>query len=93
MKKESKSGWEIRLETQVRNLRQRAKMLKNMRLCSDKQRKARRLEQNMQLEEINQKVLAKEGRLKRYRDRAKQCRQNRTFQNNERKFYQQVGRE
>ena len=37
----------------------------------------------IQLEEIKQKVLAKEGGLKRYR----QFRQNRTFQNNERKFY------
>ena len=43
----------------------------------------------VQLEEINQKVLAKEGRLKRYQQRIKQYRQNRTFQNNERKFYQQ----
>ena len=40
---------------------------------------------------INQKVLAKEGRLKRYRQRVKQYRQNMTFQNNERKFYQQLG--
>ena len=45
----------------------------------------------VQLEEINQKVLAKEGRLKRYRQRVKQYRQNRTLQNNERKFYQQLG--
>ena len=37
----------------------------------------------------NDKVLAKKGKLKRYREKAKQCRQNRTFQNNERKFYQQ----
>ena len=45
----------------------------------------------VQLEEINQKVMSKEGRLKRYRQRVKQYRQNRTFQNNERKFYQQLG--
>ena len=44
-----------------------------------------------QLEEINQKVKAKEGRLRRYRQRVKQYRQNRIFQNNERKFNQQVG--
>ena len=44
----------------------------------------------VQLEEINQKVMAKEGKLKRYRQRVKQYRQNRTFQNNERKFYQQL---
>ena len=47
----------------------------------------------IQLEEINQKVLAKEGRLKRYRQRVKQYRQNRTFKNNERKFYQQLERD
>ena len=33
----------------------------------------------VQLEEINQKLLTKEGRLKRYRQRVKQYRQNRTF--------------
>ena len=36
-------------------------------------------------------MVAKEGRLNRYRQRVKQYRQNRTFQNNERKFYQQLG--
>ena len=36
-------------------------------------------------------VLAKEGRLKRYQQRVKRYRQNRTFQNNERKFYQKLG--
>ena len=45
----------------------------------------------IQLKEINQKVLAKEWRLKKYRQRVKQNRQNRTFQNNGRKFYQQLG--
>ena len=45
----------------------------------------------IQLEEIYQKVLAKEGRLKRYRQRVKQYKQNRTFQNNERKLYLQLG--
>ena len=52
--------------------------------------KSSKLEQKSQFEETNQKVLAKEERLKRYRDRTKQYRQNRTFQNNKRKFYQQV---
>ena len=36
-------------------------------------------------------MLAKEGGLKRYRQRVKQYRQNKTFQNNERKFYQPLG--
>ena len=45
----------------------------------------------IQLEEINQNVLAKEGRLKKYRQRVKQYKQNRIFQNNERKFSQQLG--
>ena len=43
-------------------------------------------EKIIQLEEINQKVLAKGGRLKRYRQSVKQYRQNKTFQNYERKF-------
>ena len=41
----------------------------------------------VQLDDINQKVLAKEGKLKRYR----QYRQNWTLQKNERKFYQLLG--
>ena len=45
----------------------------------------------VQFEEINQKILAKEGRLKEISTKVKQYRQNRTFQNNERKFYQQLG--
>ena len=43
----------------------------------------------IQLEEINQKILAKEERLKSNWDRVQQYKQNRTFQNNERKFYLQ----
>ena len=46
----------------------------------------------VQLEEINLMILAKDRRLKRFSQRVKQCRKNRTFQNNERKFYQQLGR-
>ena len=59
-------------------------------ICENRKEKATR-EKIMQLEEINEKVLTKEGRIKRYRQRVKQYRQNRTFQNNERKFYQQLG--
>ena len=46
----------------------------------------------VQLEEIHQKVLAKEGWLKRYRQRVKQYRQNRTFQSNEKKILSTIGR-
>ena len=45
----------------------------------------------VQLKEINQKVLAKKERLKRYRQRIKIYRQNRPFQNNERKYNQLLG--
>ena len=41
----------------------------------------------MQYEVITQNILSKEGRFKRYRDRVKQCKQNRTFRYNNRKFY------
>ena len=59
---------------------------------SGKNEQATREKITVQLEEINRKVLAKEGRLKRYRQRVKQYRQNEAFQKNERKFYQQLGR-
>ena len=48
-----------------------------------------RKEQTLQLEEINQEVLAKEVRLKTYRDIIKQYEQNKTLQNNESKFFKE----
>ena len=45
----------------------------------------------IQHEEINQKVLTKEGRFFfKYLEKVKQYRKSRTFQNNERKFYRQI---
>ena len=65
-----------------------------------KRKATQQAKQAIQLEEINQKVLAKEESLKRYGYRKKQYRQKRTenfvslfFQNNGRKFYKQVGLE
>ena len=92
-KKQSKPGWEIRLETQIKNLRKQAKMIKQKDpgICGNRMENITQGKITVQLEEIYQKVLAKEGRLKRYRQRVKQFRQNRTFKNNEIKFYQQLG--
>ena len=85
-KEKSKLGWEFRQETQIKkNLRKQANMIKqkkNAELIRNKKEKTTGEKLTIQLEEINQKVLAKEGRLKRYRQRVKQYRQNRTFQNN-----------
>ena len=95
MKKESKPGWEIRLETDIKISTKTGQNDKTKKrrwnMLKQKKEKATRRKITVQLEEINQKVLAKEGRLKRYRQSVKQYRQNRTFQNNERKFYQQLG--
>ena len=77
-----------------KNLRKHAKMIQQKKgagKCRNKKEKATRQKITVQLEEINQKVLAKEGRLKIYQQRVKQYRQNGTFQNKERKFYQQLG--
>ena len=92
-KEKSKPAWEFRLETQIRNLRKQAKMIKQKKDAGISRNRKKTTQQKLkkQLEEINQKVLAKEGRLKRFRERVKQYRQNRTFQNNERKLYQQLG--
>ena len=76
-----------------KNLRKQAQMVKQKDpgICGKRMEKTTCEKITVQLEEINQKVLVKERRLKRYQQRVKQYRQNRTFQNNERKFYQQLG--
>ena len=71
-KEKSKPGWEIWLETQIKNLRKQAKMIKqrkNAGTCRDKKEKATQEKITILLEEKNQKVLTREGRLKRYRQR------------------------
>ena len=91
-KKQQKPGWEIRLESQIKKLRKQARMMKRgAEISEGKKEQATWGKITVQLEEINQKILAKEGTLKRYRQKGKQYRQNRTFQNNERKFYQKLG--
>ena len=63
----SKPEWEIWLDTQKRNLRQKANRIrqrKNVGNCWEKKEKVKQVKQILQNEEINQNVLAKEGRLK-----------------------------
>ena len=67
------------------------KQKKDAGICGNVKEKATREKITPRVEEIKQKVLAKERRLKRYRQRVKQYRQDRIFQNNERKFYQRLG--
>ena len=92
-KEKSKPGWEIRLETQINKSTRTGQndKTKDPGMFRNKKERATQEMITVHLEEINQKVLAKEGRLKRYRQRVKQYRQNKSFQNNERKFYQQLG--
>ena len=59
--RKSKYGWEIRLKSQIRKLRQQAKILKrNMKIYSNETEKVLQ-KLKVQLEETNQKILAKEG--------------------------------
>ena len=48
---------------------------------------------SVQLKEVNQSILLKEGRVKRYWDSVLQYKENRSFKDKERKFNQQVGGE
>ena len=92
--KKSKPGWEIRLEMQIKKstkINQNDKLKEKRWNILGQTENSNTIKKIIQLEEINQKVLTKEGRLKRYLEKVKQYRQKRTFQNNERKFYQQVG--
>ena len=86
-KEKSKPGWEFRRDTQIENLRKQLKVIKQKKNAGiNRNRKEKTILEKLeiQLEEIYQKVLTKDGRLNIYQ----QYRQNRTFQNNERKFYQ-----
>ena len=79
-----------------KNLQKQLKVIKqkkNTEINRNRKEKTTQERLTFQLEEIYQKVLAKEGRLQRYRQRVKQYRQNRTFQNNERKLYRQLERD
>ena len=91
----TKSGLKIRLEGQVKTPRQQAKVLEKQNevmICWDEKTKTnQQISLTMQLEDINQKILTKYGKIKRYRDWVNQYKQNRVFPNNKRKFYQQVG--
>ena len=74
----SKPGLEIRLETQIKKIydnKQKCKdRRKKMRIFWDEEKKSNTIRKKLHLEEINRKVLAKEGRLK------KIPRQNQTIQ-------------
>ena len=69
-------------------IKKKKKRKRGTEISGNKKEQATQEKITVQLEEINQKMLAKEGRLKGYRQRVKHYRQNWTFQNNERKFYQ-----
>ena len=78
-KEKSKPGWEIRLKTQIENLRKQLKVIKNNNKTTknaeiNRNRKEKTTQEKLtiQVEEIYQKVLTKQRRLKRYRQRVKQ---------------------
>ena len=66
-------------QKQVKMIKQR----KDAGICRNRKEKTTQEKITIELEEINQKVLAKEGKSKRYWQRVKQYRQNRTFHNKE----------
>ena len=79
-KKNSKPRWEIRQETQIKNTKTGQNDKTKERHWNIREQKGKGNKRKIiQLEEINQKVLAKERRLKIYRQRVKQYRQTSTF--------------
>ena len=98
--KKSKPAWELRLEQQIKQLNQDYSRMKALNENKAVKRKhVDRLERKYRfnqkgkstvLETIRQRMIAKEGKLKRYRNGINQYNQNRTFQNNEGRFYQQL---
>ena len=98
--KKSKPAWELRLEQQIKQLKQDYSRMKALNENKAVKRKhVDRLERKYRfdqkgkstvLETIRQRMIAKEGKMKRYRNRINQYNQNRTFQNNEGRFCQQL---
>ena len=76
----TKPGWEIRLKGQVKKLWQQANVLKKKKhmLRWRDENKTEHKPDNATWLYINQKILAKEERLKRYQERVKQYKQNMT---------------
>ena len=84
----TKPGCEMMVQGQIKKLGQ-VKLLRKVKHTGTQWKEKTpkgRLQTSLstQLEDINQKILVKEGRLKRYQESVKQYKQNRTFQNNER---------
>ena len=91
-KKKLKPEWELRLESRIKRLRQRAGMLKrSIKTYSDETEKGRPLEQKIKLEETNKKNTGERSNTKKIPSQDQTIQTNRTFQNNERKISQQVG--
>ena len=98
-KKETKAVWEMKLNEQIKKPREPAKSPRKRKETmewNNKKKKKKKKKQwqkrklTIKLEEINQKILGKEYRLKIYRNRIKWYKQNRIFQNDNRKFNQLV---
>ena len=66
-------------------------MKQNVKKYFNETEKAWQLKRKIKLEKNNQKILAKEGKSKRYRDKIKQYRQSRRIQDNEKKIDQKFG--
>ena len=75
----SKPRWKIRLEAQIRNLLQQAKTLRQTKNAKSSTIKTNNTTRENKSESAP--LITKEGRLKRYRDKIKQYRQNKTFWN------------
>ena len=93
-KKESKPGWEIRLETQIKKSTKTDQNDKTKERCwnmLEQKGKGNTRKNNSTTWGNKPESIGKEGRLRKYWQRVKQHRQNRTFQNDKRKFYQQLG--
>ena len=82
LNRNKKPGWEIRLEEQVKKLQQHVKVLRKEEhkgICWNEKIKIKQQTNWKIHEEINQKILTKEERLKRYRDKIKEYNQTGQF--------------
>ena len=92
-KEKSKPGWEFQLEIQIKNLRKQLKVIKQEKRWNKWEQK--RKDNTGKTYDTTwgniPESTSKRKKVKKYRQRIKQYRQRKIFQNNVRKFYQELG--
>ena len=101
MERREEPAWKIRLKRKVEGLQQDLSRLEEAKKRNYNDRMKRKMERKFNIkrkgyqqviEELKQRLTATAIKIKRYEDRVKQYQQNRMFENNQKRFYEDIQR-